>query len=147
MKEFTLETEIWLRAPREQVFRFFADAANLQALTPDWLDFEILTPQPIDLRPGALIDYRIRVHRIPIRWRTEIVTWEPPVRFVDIQLKGPYRLWHHTHEFHEHNGGTLCRDLVRYSPIGGTLANRLFVRRDVERIFQFRQAQLRKRFG
>ena len=147
MKEFTLHAEIWLPRPRAEVFAFFADAHNLQALTPPWVKFEVLTPAPIPMRAGALIDYRIRVHGLPIRWRTEITEWLPPHRFVDVQLRGPYTLWHHTHTFEEREGGTFCVDDVRYRPRGGVLANRLFVRRDVERIFAFRREQLLKLFS
>ncbi len=147
MKEFTLHAELWLPRPRDEVFAFFADAHNLQTLTPPWLKFDVLTPAPIAMRPGALIDYRIRVHGLPIRWRTEITAWNPPHHFVDVQLRGPYTLWHHTHTFEEQDGGTLCLDDVRYRPRGGALVNWLFVRRDVERIFTFRQEQLRKTFG
>lgn len=142
MKEFTLHTELWLPRPRSEVFPFFADARNLEALTPPWLRFEVLTPGPIDLKPGALIDYRIRVHGLPIRWRTEITEWNPTYRFVDVQLRGPYTLWHHTHTFEERDGGTLCTDDVRYRPPGGALVNWLFVRRDVERIFAYRRERM-----
>jgi len=147
MKEFTLQTELWLARPRSEIFPFFAEASNLEALTPPWLQFEVLTPAPIEMRVGALIDYRIRVHGIPIRWRTEIAEWRPPHRFVDVQLRGPYTLWHHTHTFEEREGGTLCLDHVRYRPRGGVLVNWLFVRRDVERIFRYRQQRMREFFG
>ena len=144
MQEFTFHAELWLPRPREEVFAFFADAHNLQAITPPWLKFDVLTPAPIPMRPGTLIDYRIRVHGIPIRWRTEITEWNPPHSFVDVQLRGPYTLWHHTHTFEEREGGTLCIDDVRYRPRGGALMNWLFVRRDVERIFAYRQEALRE---
>ncbi len=147
MSEFSLHTELWLPRPRDEVFPFFAEARNLEALTPSWLKFEVLTPAPISMRQGTLIDYRIRIHGIPIRWRTEIAEWEPPFRFVDVQLKGPYTLWHHTHVFEERDGGTVCSDRVRYRPRGGTLINWLFVRRDVERIFAFRQQRMRELLG
>lgn len=147
MNEFTLRFELWLPRPRNEIFPFFAEARNLETLTPSWLKFEVLTPAPIEMRPGALIDYRIRVHGIPIRWRTEISEWQAPHRFVDRQLKGPYTLWHHTHTFEERDGGTLCLDDVRYRPRGGALVNWLFVRRDVDRIFRFRQQRLRELFG
>ena len=133
--------------PRDEVFHFFADAANLEAITPPWLRFEILTPLPIQMRPGTLIDYRLRVRGIPIRWRTEIMEWNPPHHFVDRQISGPYHVWHHTHMFSEKDGGTLCRDEVIYRPRGGWLMNKLFVRRDVEKIFAFREVQLRKYLG
>jgi len=146
MKEFTLENELWLPRPREEVFRFFADARNLESLTPPWVGFEVLTSGPITMACGTLIDYRIRVHGIPLRWRTEIAEWQPPHRFVDRQLRGPYTLWHHTHTFEERDGGTLCRDRVRYRPRGGALVNWLFVRRDVERIFRFREQRMKELF-
>jgi ligand-binding SRPBCC domain-containing protein len=145
--EFTLHAELWLPRPIDEIFSFFAEAANLEELTPPWLKFEVVTPPPIVLRPGALIDYRIRVHGLPIRWRTEIVEWNPPHRFIDVQLKGPYTLWHHTHTFEERDGGTLCLDDVRYRPFGGALINALFVRRDVDRIFEFRREKLTQLFG
>jgi ligand-binding SRPBCC domain-containing protein len=147
MKEFTLQTELWLPRPRDEVFSFFAEAWNLQAITPPWLNFEVLTPAPIELRAGTLLDYRLRVHGFPVRWRTEIAEWDPPRQFVDVQLRGPYTLWHHTHTFEERAGGTLCRDQVRYRPRGGTLIAWLFVRRDVERIFRYRELRLREIFG
>ena len=147
MKEFIFEAETYLARARSEVFPFFAEARNLQTLTPPWLKFEVLTPSPIILRPGALIDYRITVHGIPIRWRTEITEWDPPHRFVDVQLSGPYTLWHHTHTFEERNGGTVCADRVRYRPRGGALIHWLFVRRDVQRIFQYRQQRLNELFG
>ena len=147
MKEFTFEAETCVPHPRSEVFPFFAEARNLQTLTPPWLKFEVLTPAPMVVRAGTLIDYRITVHGLTIRWRTEIAEWDPPHRFVDVQLRGPYTLWHHTHTFEESDGGTLCRDRVRYRPRGGALINWLFVRRDVERIFQYRQQRLWEIFG
>ncbi|KAB2661082.1 MAG: SRPBCC family protein [Verrucomicrobia bacterium] len=147
MREFLYECELWVPRPRSEVFEFFADAANLQAITPDWLDFRIETPLPIVMRAGALIDYRLKVHGIPLRWRTEILEWDPPNRFVDFQVRGPYRLWHHTHVFEDRDGGTLCRDRVRYNPPGGVLADRLLVRRDIARIFACRREALAARFA
>jgi ligand-binding SRPBCC domain-containing protein len=145
--EFVFTDELWLPRSREETFPFFADARNLQRITPPWLHFEVLTPGPIVLRPGALIDYRLKVHGFPLRWRTEITEWEPPQRFVDTQLRGPYRLWHHTHTFESRDGGTLCGDRVRYRVPGGRLVNTLFVRRDVERIFAYRRQVLGEVFG
>ena len=147
MTEFTLQAELWLPRLRDEVFAFFADARNLETLTPPWLKFEVLTPAPIAMRPGTLIDYRIRVHGFPIRWRTEITAWDPPHRFADVQLHGPYSLWQHTHTFEEHDGSTVCLDHVRYRPRAGALVHWLFVRRDVERIFQYRQQRLKAMFG
>ena len=147
MKEFTFHTELWLPRQPEEIFSFFADARNLEVLTPPRLKFEIVTPGPVTMRVGALIDYRLRVHGIAIRWRTEIAEWDPPRRFVDVQLRGPYTLWHHTHTFENHAGGTRCIDVVRYRPRGGTLIDWLFVRRDLERIFAFRGEMLARMFG
>jgi ligand-binding SRPBCC domain-containing protein len=129
-------------APKD-VFPFFADAHNLEAITPPWLGFRVITTRPIDMRPGALIEYRLKLHGLPLRWRTRIAVWDPPRRFVDVQLSGPYTLWHHTHDFEPHpDGGTIMHDTVRYAlPLGalGDLAHRALVRRDLAAIFEFRQ--------
>ncbi len=147
MKEFTLNTELWLPRPRDEVFPFFSEARNLEAITPPWLKFKVLTPAPIAMRPGTLIDYRIRVYGIPIHWRTEIAELQPPHRFVDVQLRGPHRLRHQTHTFETRDGGTFCSDQVRYRPRGGVLVHWLFVRRDVERVFEYRQQRLKDLFN
>lgn len=131
-----------VKAPLDQVFAFFSDAGNLGRLTPPWLKFEILTPRPIEMAAGALIDYRLRWHGIPMRWRTEIEVWEPGVRFVDRQIRGPYRLWRHEHLFEQHRGGTLVEDRIAYAAIGGRLAHFLVVNRDVETIFNYRREAL-----
>jgi hypothetical protein len=143
---FTLETRLFLPRPLEIVFPFFADAGNLETITPPWLRFEILTPGPIAMNAGALIAYRLRLHGIPMRWQSEITAWEPPHRFVDEQRRGPYRAWIHEHTFAERDGGTLIGDHVRYAVPGGWLADRLFVRRDVANIFAYRQEKLRELF-
>lgn len=147
MRVYTHSSELSLPWSQEEVFAFFADVANLGLITPPWLHFRMVTSQPVTLRPGALIDYRLRVHGIPLRWRTEIKVWEPPCRFVDRQLRGPYRLWEHEHTFEEVDGGTLCRDHVRYAVPGGELVYRLLVRREVERIFAHRREVLKQRFS
>lgn len=151
MRTFTLHTELWLPRPPECVFPFFADAHNLESITPPLLRFSVLTPAPIQMKQGALIDYRLRIRGVPVGWRTRIAAWEPPTRFIDEQLRGPYRLWHHEHTFIAENGGTRCVDHVRYAVPGGPLVeravHRLLVRRDVERIFAFRQERLRAIFG
>ena len=144
MRIFKLNAELWLPHPPETIFPFFADAHNLEKITPSWLKFEVLTPRPITMRPGALIDYRIRLHGWPMSWRTEICDWDPPFRFIDQQLRGPYRQWIHEHRFEPNGGGTLCVDHVRYAVLGGALINRLFVRSDVERIFAHRQKVIRQ---
>lgn len=142
-----IEREQLVERELPEVFEFFSRARNLEALTPPWLSFSVLTPEPIEMQPGTLIDYRLRLHGVPLRWRTLIEAWEPGRRFVDRQLRGPYQLWHHTHTFEPVSGGTLVGDRVRYAiPLGpaGRLADRLFVARDLERVFEFRrQAVLR----
>lgn len=150
MTTHLFETELWLPVAREKVFPFFADARNLEVITPPWLNFKILTPGEIPMRVGALIDYQIRIHGWPVCWQTKITEWNPPFSFRDEQLRGPYRLWRHTHTFEEKDGGdggTLCRDRVEYAVPGGALVNRLFVRRDVEKIFAYRAGALQKHFA
>lgn len=142
MNTFTFTIECWLPRPRAEIFHFFSEARNLEAITPPWLRFEVLTAAPIVMQTGALIDYRIRIHGIPIRWRTEITEWNPPRQFIDVQSRGPYQLWQHTHTFEEKNAGTLCLDHVRYRPRGGALMNWLFVRSDVAKIFAYRCKRL-----
>jgi ligand-binding SRPBCC domain-containing protein len=141
----------WLPRPRDEVFSFFADARNLERITPAFLHFHVLTPGPIAMRPGALIDYRLTLRGIPLRWRTRITTWEPPLGFSDIQLRGPYAEWSHTHTFEEENGGTLIRDVVRYRLWGPRLVTRLIDRMlvapDTKRIFEFRHRAIAEIFG
>lgn len=150
MRVRTLQSELWLPRPIDEVFAFFGDAHNLDELTPAWLHFEVLTPRPIAMAPGARIEYRIRWHGLPMRWLTEITAWEPPHRFTDRQLRGPYRLWDHEHTFAERDGGTVVGDRVNYAVPGGPLeplVHGLFVGGDVARIFDFRRDQMRRRFG
>ena len=143
----TVETCLSLPHPLEVVFPFFADAGNLETLTPPWLRFEILTPLPMVMRAGATIEYRLRLHGIPLRWQSEITVWEPPLRFVDEQRRGPYRRWIHEHTFTQCGNGCEMRDFVRYSVPGGWLVNLLFVQRDVRRIFEYRSRKLRGFFS
>ena len=142
----TLHREQSLPGTPDEVFPFFADAGNLEAITPPWLGFRVVTPQPLEMRPGALIEYRLRLHGVSLSWRTTIAVWDPPRRFVDVQIAGPYRMWHHTHDFSQGpGGGTVMRDTVRYAlPYGplGELARRLFVARDLEAIFDFRTGRV-----
>lgn len=137
-----MERQQRIDLPIEATFAFYGDARNLEPLTPPWLHFRVLTPKPIEMGAGTLLDYRLRLHRVPIRWQTKIEVWEPPRRFVDVQLRGPYSLWEHTHTFEEDGPeATITTDRVRYSiPFGplGELAERLFVRRDLKRIFDYR---------
>jgi ligand-binding SRPBCC domain-containing protein len=145
-----LEREVVVPAPRDRVFPFFADARNLERLTPPALRFRILTPGTIEMRPGAVIEYRLSLTGVPFRWRTVIERWEPPTLFVDFQDKGPYKLWRHTHSFEEVAGGTLMRDRVEYElPFGplGAVAHRLFVARQLDEIFAFRGRVVRAVFA
>ncbi|MDX6675981.1 MAG: hypothetical protein QOE31_33 [Solirubrobacteraceae bacterium] len=141
----TLRREQRLAHPVEDVFAFFSDPRNLEAITPPLLRFRVLSA-PATVGPGALIRYRLRVRRMPVGWLTAIREWDPPHHFVDEQLRGPYALWHHTHSFEAlDDGTTLMRDVVRYAlPLGplGELARRLFVGRDVEAIFDFRAQRI-----
>jgi len=135
-----LETEVWIPRPRDEVFPFFAAAENLEKITPPFLRFEITTPGPLVMREGLLIDYRLRLHGIPQRWRTRIARWDPPHAFVDEQLRGPYHTWHHQHTFQAVEGGTLMRDQVDYrlplEPLG--LIVHPLIRFQLRRIFQYR---------
>lgn len=141
-----LEAELFLPQSRERLFEFFSDAFQLESLTPPLLKFSVVTPPPIHIAAGTLIDYRLRVHGVPLRWQSRIDVWEPPHRFVDLQTRGPYRLWRHEHSFEEVDGGVLCRDVVDYAPWGGRLIDRLLVRRDLRAIFAYRANKLRELF-
>jgi ligand-binding SRPBCC domain-containing protein len=150
MRIHTLERSQHLPLPPDEVFAFFADARNLEAITPPWLGFRVLAPDEVEMHAGALIEYRLRLHGVPVGWLTQIADWEPGVRFVDVQLRGPYALWHHTHSFTGEPGGTRMRDVVRYAlPLGplGSLAHAAFVHRDLAAIFDFRQAEVARRLA
>jgi ligand-binding SRPBCC domain-containing protein len=147
---YRLERSQLIARPRSEVFAFFADAANLERLTPDFLRFEIETPLPIEMRAGAQIDYRLSLMGVPVRWRTRIGSWEPPQRFSDDQERGPYALWHHVHEFEAVGEHTRMRDRVDYRlPFGplGALAHVISVRRTLERIFDYRRKVIEELFG
>jgi len=133
--------------PIDEVFAFFSDARNLERITPPSVKFNIVTPMPIEMKVGALIDYKLRVKGLPIRWRTRICEWDPPHRFADEQLKGPYHRWYHTHWFKTDGDGTLIGDRIEYRPRGGPLINALFVKRDVRAIFTHRQQVLAQLFS
>jgi ligand-binding SRPBCC domain-containing protein len=137
-----IEVEQNFSRPLSEIFEFFSKASNLQAITPATLNFEILTPEPIEMRTGTIIEYRLVLLGIPIYWRTVISVWEPPHRFVDEQQRGPFAFWRHEHSFHEHEGRVSMRDRVEYrEPLGwlGDVAHQLFVKRLVTGIFTFRK--------
>ena len=147
---FTIKREQTIPRDRKDVFSFFEDAGNLEKITPGFLHFRIATPLPIEMKEGTLIDYRLRLFGMPIKWRTLIETYEPPVRFVDMQLKGPYKVWHHTHEFEEVDEGTRMTDTVQYSlrfgPLG-LVARSVFVKRTLGQIFDYRQQCIDEMLG
>jgi len=144
------EQEQLVRRTRGEVFAFFADAANLERITPATLHFEIRNPQPIAMCAGAIIDYQLSLFGLKFQWRTLIESFDPESGFVDVQTKGPYRTWRHSHEFSDAPGGTLVRDRVEYEvPFGlfGELARRLFVARQIRRIFDFRRVAIETAFA
>jgi len=147
MRVHEFHSELWLPLPPTALFPFFASVTNLDAITPPWLHFQTITPTPLELHEGTQIDYRLRVRGVPLRWRTRINIWQPPHRFVDEQLRGPYRKWIHEHTFETRDGGTLCRDLVNYAVPLDILLHRWVVLPDIQRIFRFRVEALRRRFG
>ncbi|HEX3156247.1 MAG TPA: SRPBCC family protein [Candidatus Angelobacter sp.] len=139
-----------VQRPLPEIFDFFSRAENLEALTPPWLNFRILNVNPQPVQQGTMINYSLRVHGIPLRWTSEIVEWEPPHCFVDLQLRGPYKLWRHEHRFEPSDGGTLISDTISLSlPLGflGQLAYKIKVRSDVQEIFAFRKNKIRTLFG
>lgn len=147
MKTYIFQAEQWLPRSLDEVFSFFADAGNLQILTPPWLHFQMLTPVPLEMRPGTLIDYRLRLHGVPIHWQSEITAWDPPHRFVDEQRRGPYSLWIHEHTFADRDRGTMIGDRIEYAVPGGTLVQKLFVAPDLRRIFDYRRRRLQEFFA
>lgn len=147
MPIFELETSSWVSRNRPDVFAFFSNAENLEGLTPPFLHFSIVTPRPVTMRAGQLIDYQLYLHGLRMKWQTEITRWESPACFEDTQRRGPYRLWVHTHTFEESDGGTLVRDRVKYSVPGGRLVHSLLVRRELRRIFEYRQKRLPELLG
>jgi ligand-binding SRPBCC domain-containing protein len=134
----------------DDVFAFFARAGNLERITPPWLAFRLLTPEPVEMEVGTLIEYRLHLHRVPLRWVSRIEGWNPGRAFEDVQVRGPYRLWRHRHEFRRAGDGTLVQDHVQYAlPLGalGELAHAAFVERDLARIFAFRQTAVARLLG
>ena len=142
MKTYRLTREHFVPLDIETVFEFFADARNLERLTPPWLHFRIVSAGVFDLEVGSLIDYRLSLHGVPIRWQSEITCWQPPYRFIDEQRRGPYQRWAHTHSFTPVAGHTIVSDDVEYAVPGPAFVEKLFVRPDLERIFDYRGGQL-----
>lgn len=147
-----LHRELWVPLPLDTVFGFFSNPANLELVTPPWVGFRILTKLPFEMKTGAVLDYAIRVHGIPLRWRSEITEWQPPFKFADVQLKGPYAVWHHEHRFEARHGGTLVTDEVQYAiPFswmpGSQWVEKFLVTPDVEKIFAHRRGALLRHFG
>ncbi len=141
---------VWLPHPRARVFEFFKQAHNLQKMTPDWLNFKILTPAPVTIKKDAIIDYALGLFGVGFKWRTRISDWQPPQQFTDVQERGPYKVWEHTHIFEEKEGGTLMRDVVDYLAPGGILEpliNKLFVAPQVRAIFEFRRQRIAEAFA
>lgn len=150
MKMYELEREQTVACPLDQVFAFFERPENLVEITPPAMRFEILTPLPIRMMSGAVIDYTVKVFGVRTRWTTLITDYDPPHRFSDVQLRGPYHLWHHSHRFESINGGTRLIDNVRYIlPFGllGRLAHSLLVRPQLDTIFDYRHGIIEQRFG
>lgn len=142
--EYVIKQRVWVPRPRDEVFKFFAAAENLGRITPPELNFRIRSDLPIDMHAGAIIDYRIGLYGVPMKWRTEITAWNPPCSFEDSQIVGPYRKWVHLHQFLEDSGGTVIIDRVAYSlPLGhlGKIAHPL-VARQLRRIFMYREEVL-----
>lgn len=149
MKPHTLIRKTIIKRPLEEVFQFFSKAENLNLLTPSELEFRILTPLPIKMQAGALIDYKIKLNGIPFNWKTEIAEWKVNERFVDQQIKGPYQIWHHTHSFKSVDGGTEMTDEVKYLSPGWIiepLIQALFIKKKVESIFDYRNSKLKEIF-
>jgi len=145
MKIYHFESEILVNASCDEVFQFFSNAENLEQITPDSLRFKILTPLPITMAEGIHIDYRIKLYGIPLRWETEITVWDPPNRFIDSQLRGPYKSWIHEHTFKDIDGKCLISDKVSYQLKGGILTpliNRWFVQKNLTKIFNFRRTRI-----
>lgn len=142
MSTFHIERELLVPRPLHEVFPFFSDPRNLESITPPWLSFRVREAPGEPLQEGSRISYRLKLHGIPFGWTSLISKWEPPYTFVDEQLRGPFRLWRHTHSFESVGDETLVRDKVDYAMVGGRLINSLFVRRDLKRVFDYRAERL-----
>ena len=144
--DFILKRSVFVQCDQNELFQFFADAGNLEVLTPPWVNFQFLTSLPIKMKLGATVEYRIRLHMIPIRWESEITDWNPPDSFTDVQTKGPYKKWVHSHTFVPKENGTVMTDLVSYQVPGGRFINWAFVSKDLNRIFDYRREKILELF-
>lgn len=147
MPSYTFDAEMWVPVSVDVVFAFFADTVNLDRMTPPWVHFRTVTPQPIEMRAGLILEHQLRIRGMPIRWKSEISVWQPPTRFVDEQRSGPYKFWTHRHDFAAENGGTWIRDHIDYCPRGWLLAplvNRWLVAPDLRRVFAHRHQKIRE---
>ncbi len=150
MEKFRFKTKQQIDKPIQDIFPFFSKVENLEILTPDWLNFKILTPLPIEIKTGTIIKYRIRLYGIPLYWKTKITLWDPPHRFIDEQIKGPYSVWIHEHRFEAKDGKTTMIDTVDYDIPGWifkTVVHRIFVEKQVDSIFKFRQKKIKEHFS
>lgn len=147
MRIHRLDREMVVARPRDEVFAFFSDPFNLEAITPPWLRFRIESMSTPTIEEGTEIHYRLRIRGVPVRWTSRITLWDPPHAFVDEQVRGPYRLWRHFHSFEPRGAETVVGDEVRYAPLGGWFADRLLVRRELDRIFDHRRDRLAALLG
>ena len=147
---YELTDHFVVKSTLADTWAFFGDAMNLPKITPPWMGFHVLTPAPIDMHTGTLIDYKVKVMGLPVKWRTRIIDWSPPRQFIDLQLRGPYTLWHHQHTFEQVDDGTACTDRVTYKvPAGGIgrLMNRFLIRKQLKEIFEYRSKIIDQTFG
>ncbi|MFT5288253.1 MAG: ligand-binding SRPBCC domain-containing protein [Planctomycetota bacterium] len=142
MKRYDLKSQLRLERSVQEVFPFFTDPRNLEALTPSFLNFRVLGMSTDEIGEGTEIDYSLKLRGIPIRWRSQITDWNPPFDFVDTQIRGPYRFWHHLHGFQADGDATIATDHVTYAVYGGGLVHRWFVRPELERIFDYRKTRM-----
>ncbi len=144
---YLIEADQWIPLTPAEIFSFYGDPFNLERITPPWLQFRVVTPLPIEMQEGLKLDYRLKLHGLPVKWQSLISAWEPPHRFVDQQVIGPYRRWYHEHLFQELEGGTRVIDRVTYAVPGGRLINRFFVQPDLMKIFRYRREVLEEVFS
>ena len=149
MENFTIYRSQFIDKPRDVVFSFFSKPENLEYITPPYLHFKIMNTLPVSMKEGQIINYKLRIRGISIKWSSLIKSYSPPFNFIDEQIKGPYSVWHHTHEFIEEKNGTRIIDNIIYKiPLGfiGKLINHFWVAKDLEKIFNYRQDKVNEFF-